>query len=68
MRSRHLIAFGLVLVVGLGVTLSLLSGPSAEANVDAFKTSGINVSKMHVDAKLPIANIHDMTFVFSRAD
>lgn len=65
MRSHHIIAIATVLAVGVGVKLFFFSGPTAEANVHAVKSSSMDVSQMHVNAKLPEQKIHDMTFVFS---
>jgi hypothetical protein len=68
MRSHHVIAIATAVVIGLGVKLLFISGPSAEAKVDPVERAGVDVSKMPVNAKLPIETIHDMTFVFSHSE
>jgi hypothetical protein len=41
MRSHHIIAIAIVLVVGFGVARFFLSSPTAEANVDTLKRFSI---------------------------
>jgi len=68
MRPYLVIAIVTVLVVGFAAKVFLFSGSSAEANVDSIKSSIMDVSKMHVNTKLPMQKMHDMTFVFSDND
>jgi hypothetical protein len=68
MRSHHLIAIAAVLAVGFGVKLFFPSNPTAEANVDAVKSVGMDISKISVTAMLPEQKTHDMTFVFANVD
>jgi hypothetical protein len=64
MRSHRIIAIATVLAVGVGVKLFFFSGPAAEANADAVKSSSMDVFPMHVNANLSEEKIIDMTFVF----
>jgi hypothetical protein len=68
MRPYLVIATVTVLVVGFAAKVFFFSGSSAEANVDPIKNSILDVSKMHVNTKLPMQKMHDMTFVFSDND
>ncbi len=70
MRIHHAIAVVGFLVIGLGAKLFFFSAPTAEANIPAVKSSGMNVNQMHVDHRnnLPVQKMHDMSFVFSEAD
>ena len=69
MRQNHFIAIAAAVAIGFTIKVFLLSGPSAEAGADVSKApSGMDVSRMHVNAKLPMEKTHDMTFVFSDAD
>jgi hypothetical protein len=68
MRSHHIIAIAIVLVVGFGVARFFLSSPTAEANVDTLERFSMDISKMHANTNLPDEKIHDMTFVFSHGD
>ena len=68
MRSRHLIAIAIILAVGFSLKPLFLSSPAAVAQVDDVKTAGIEVSKVQLDAKLPLQPIHDMSLVFSNGD
>jgi hypothetical protein len=68
MRSQHLIAIALAFAAGFGVKQLFFSPSTAKANVDAVvKGASIDLSKMPVDAELPVHKMHDMTFVFSEA-
>ena len=51
MRSHHIIAIAVVLVVGFGVARFFLSSPTAEANVDTLERFSMDVSKMHANTK-----------------
>src|SRR6185295_18530451 len=65
MRQNHFIAIAAAVAIGFTMKVFLLSGPSAEAGADVSKApSGMDVSRMHVNAKLPMEEMHDMTFVF----
>jgi hypothetical protein len=74
MRSHHVAAVIVVLLVGIGVKQFFFPQTTAEADVHAVKTYGMDISQMHVDRPdmkaLPMtdATMHDMTFVFSDKD
>ena len=66
MRSHHLIAIALAFVAGFGVKQLFFSPSTAKANVDdAVRGASIDVSKIRVDADLPVHKMHDMSFVFT---
>ena len=69
MRANHFIAAAVAVSIAIAVKVLFLSGPAAEASADNLKTgAGLDVSKMHENAKLPEQAMHDMTFVFSDGD
>ena len=68
MRANHFVAIAAAVAIGFTMKVFLLSGPSAEASADVSSAAaGMDVSRMHVNAKLPMEKMHDMTFVFSDA-
>jgi len=71
MRSHHIIAVAVVLVVGIGVKVSFFS-QTAEANREAPTNASTNVLQMNHDfpnmKNLPVQKVHDMTFVFADGD
>jgi regulatory helix-turn-helix LysR family protein len=69
MRTHHVIAALVVLIVGLGAKEFLFSVTTAEADLRA--ASGINTIQMHLDhrtTEFPVQKMHDMTFVYSEGD
>ncbi|MBX9844321.1 MAG: hypothetical protein K2Z80_21185 [Xanthobacteraceae bacterium] len=68
MRPHHIVAIVTALTIGLGVKLFFVSAPTAEANVEAVKVTGIDVARMPMPAGLPLQQMHDMSFVFSDSD
>jgi hypothetical protein len=71
MRSHHIIAVAVVLVVGIGVKVFFF-GQTAEANREPPTHATMNVLKMHHDfpnmKNLPVQKARDMTFVFADGD
>ena len=71
MRSDHIIAVAVVLVVGVGVKMFFFS-PLAQANLETPTHASMNVLPMRNDIPniktLPLQKVHDMTFVFSDGD
>jgi hypothetical protein len=67
MRSHHLMAVGLVLVVGLA-SARFIAGTTVDASANAAPASGLDVSRIPVDSALPAENIDDRTFVFAPRD
>ena len=67
MRANHIIAVAAVVLIGFTVKVGFLSAPIAQANADGLTIAGLDVSKLHVNAKLPEQAMHDMSFVFSHA-
>ena len=64
MRARHVIAAAFVLVL-VGVKLAFLAIPIAAA--DARSTGGGSMDAFQINqsiTKLPVQEIHDMSFVF----
>jgi hypothetical protein len=66
MRS-HIIAIAIAFAAGFGVNQFFFSPTIAKTNIDAVKSVGMDVSKIHV-AEIPAQKMHDMSFVFSSND
>ena len=65
MRRNHVIALAAVILVGIGVKLFFFAtAPPAEAEA----RPSLDVSRTHIDKKLPVQKLHDKTFVFSPDD
>jgi hypothetical protein len=66
MRSHHIVAIAVVLVIGVGIKVFFF-GPRAEASLDTPTSASMNVLQMHNDApkNLPTQKMHDRTFIFS---
>ena len=69
MRSHHIVAFAVVLVIGVGIKVFFF-GPRAEASLETPTSASMNVLQMHnnVLKNLPTQKMHDMTFIFSDDD
>jgi hypothetical protein len=64
MRARHVIASAFILVL-VGVKLTFLAVPIAEADARSIESGGVDVLQIHQNVgKLPVQNVHDMSFVF----
>ena len=60
MRARHVIVVAFVLAL-VGVKLTFLAVPTAAADA----RSSVDVFQIHrTVGKLPVQNVHDMSFVF----
>jgi hypothetical protein len=64
MRRNHAVALVTIILVGIGVKLFFFVAPHAEADA----RSGLDISRMHIDKKLPVQKLRDTTFVFSADD
>ena len=64
MRANHAVALITVILVGIAVKLFFFVALPAEADA----RSGLDISRMHIDKKLPVQKPHDKTFVFSPDD
>ena len=67
MRSHHIIALVVVLILGLGAKQFFFPAQKAEANVHAVSTVSLNVLQMHRDTDtkaLPVQDMRDMSLVF----
>ena len=64
MRANHAVALVTILLVGIGLKLFFFAAPPAEAEA----RPGLDISRMHIDKKLPVQKLHDTTFVFSPDD
>ena len=65
MRRNHVIALAAVILVGIGVKLFFFAAaPPAEAEA----RPSLDVSRTHIDKKLPVQKLHDKSFVFSPDD
>ena len=64
MRARHVIAVAFILVC-VAVKLTLLAAPIAEADARSIASGSVDVFQIHqAVGKLPVQNVHDMSFVF----
>jgi hypothetical protein len=62
MRARHVIAVAFILVCAV-VKLTFFAAPIAQA--DARSVESVDVFQIHqAVGKLPVQNVHDMSFVF----
>jgi len=72
MRAHHVIAVVVVLVIGAGAKQFFFPATQAEADIQAAPNASKNVLQMQTDypniKKLPVQNMHDMTFVFVEGD
>ena len=69
MRTHHVIAVVVVLIIGLGAKLYLF--PPKQAAADAFPTATTDVLQMHtgIDMKqLPQQKMNDKTFIFTEEE
>ena len=67
MRSRHIIALVVVLILGLGAKQFFFPPQKAEADMHAVSSAALNVLQMHrnTDTKaLPVQDMRDMSLVF----
>ena len=64
MRARHVIAVAFVLVCVV-VKLTFFAAPIAEADARSIESGSVDVFQIHQSIKkLPVQEIHDMSFVF----
>jgi hypothetical protein len=64
MRARHAVAVAFVLVLAV-VQLTRLAAPIAQADTRSFEGGTVDVVQIHrTVGKLPVQNVHDMSFVF----
>ena len=64
MRARHVIAVAFILVC-VALKLTLLAAPIAEADSRSIASGSVDVFQIHqAVGKLPVQNVHDMSFVF----
>ena len=64
MRARHVIAVAFILVC-VALKLTLLAAPIAEADARSIASGSVDVFQIHqAVGKLPVQNVHDMSFVF----
>ena len=64
MRRNHAVALVTIIPVGIGVKLFFFVAPPAEADA----RSHLDISRIHIDKKLPVQKLHDRTPVFSADD
>jgi hypothetical protein len=64
MRARHVIAVAFILVL-VGAKLTFLAVPIAQADARSIASGSVDVVQIHrTVGKLPVQNVHDMSFVF----
>jgi hypothetical protein len=69
MRIHHqAIAVAALILVGFGVKTFFFSVRTAEADHAVIKGTGIDVSSLQHDKKLPLQNVRDLSFVFVDGD
>jgi hypothetical protein len=68
MRARPIIAIAAALLAVVGLKLTFLAAPTAEADTVSIKSASLDVSRMHEGKNLPVQKDHDMSVVFSDAD
>ena len=64
MRTNHAVALITIIFVGIAVKLFFFAALPTEADA----RSGVDISRMHIDNKLPVQKLHDKTFDFSTDD
>jgi hypothetical protein len=72
MRTHHVIAVVVVLLIGLGAKQFFFPPKEAAANIQADSSVSMNVLQMHIDHpnrnNLSPQKMNDMSFVFSEPD
>jgi len=64
MRFDYVIAVAFILVV-VGAKLTFFAAPIAEADARSIASGSVDVFQIHqAVGKLPVQNVHDMSFVF----
>jgi hypothetical protein len=64
MRFNHVIAVAFILVL-VGAKLTFFAAPIAEADARSIESGSVDVFQIHqAVGKLPVQNVHDMSFVF----
>ena len=64
MRARHVIAVAFILVCAV-VKLTFFAAPIAQADARSVESGSVDVFQIHqAVGKLPVQNVHDMSFVF----
>jgi len=64
MRANYVMAVAIVLVC-VGAKLTFLAAPIAEADSRSIAGASVDVFRIHQSIeKLPVQEIHDMSFVF----
>ena len=64
MRFNHVIAVAFILVL-VGAKLTFFAVPIAEADARSIESGSVDVFQIHqAVGKLPVQNVHDMSFVF----
>ena len=64
MRFNHVIAVAFILVL-VGAKLTFFAAPIAEADARSIESGSVDVFQIHQTVgKLPVQNVHDMSFVF----
>ena len=64
MRARHVIAVAFILVAVV-VKLTFFAAPIVQADTRSIESGSVDVFQIHrAVGKLPLQNVHDMSFVF----
>ena len=64
MRFNHVIAVAFILVLA-GARLTFFAVPIAQADARSIASGSVDVFQLHQTVgKLPLQNVHDMSFVF----
>ena len=64
MRFNHVIAVAFILVLA-GARLTFFAVPIAQADARSIASGSVDVFQIHQTVgKLPLQNVHDMSFVF----
>ena len=64
MRARHVIAVAFILVAVV-VKLTFFAAPIVQADARSIESGSVDVFQIHQTVgKLPLQNVHDMSFVF----
>ena len=65
MRAHHLITVIAVILVGVGLKLLFFTAPAAEAVSLPVKSAGVDVSRLHQNARnLPVEKFHGAPLTF----